>query len=291
MTEPSTNITDSSPAVDDASTAHVHADLMVVGFGKGGKTLAAALGRQGWRVVMIEQSADMYGGTCINIGCVPTKSLVYQSEQRTGTEEARDYYRHAVSVEQAVTSQMRAENFAMLDGIDSVTVITGRARFLDPHMVHVAIADGGGAVTVTVTAEQVVVSTGAEPIIPDIPGLRDSAVVATSTDLLATPDLPPRLVVLGGGYVGLEFAAMYAAYGSQVTVLEHHQQILGQEDDDVTACARDILRDSSITVITAPRSAASRTVPTQRRRCITNTVEYQPQSRRTPSWRHWAGGP
>ncbi len=231
---------------ENTPTERVHADLVVIGFGKGGKTLAAALGRQGWRVVMVEQSADMYGGTCINIGCVPTKSLVYQSEQRTGTESALDYYRHAVSVEQAVTSQMRAENFAMLDGIDSVTVITGRARFLDPHTVHVAVADGRA---VTVTAEQVVVSTGAEPIVPDIPGLRDSAVVATSTDLLATPDLPPRLVVLGGGYVGLEFAAMYAAYGSQVTVLEHHQQILGQEDDDVAACARDILRDSGITVI------------------------------------------
>ena len=100
------------------------------------------------------------------------------------------------------------------------------------------------------TAEHVVVSTGAEPIIPDVPGLRDSAVVNTSTDLLATPDLPPRLVVLGGGYVGLEFAAMYAAYGSEVTVIEHHRQILGQEDDDIAASARDILRDVGITVIT-----------------------------------------
>ncbi len=136
----------------------------------------------------------------------------------------------------------------MLDGIDSVTVITGKARFLDPHAVHVTLAEGGD--TVTVTADHVVISTGAQPIIPDIPGLRDSAVVATSTDLLASPVLPPRLVVLGGGYVGLEFAAMYAAYGSEVTVLEHHQQILGQEDDDVAACARGILGDDGITVIT-----------------------------------------
>ncbi len=225
----------------------VHVDLVVIGFGKGGKTLAAALGRQGWRVVMIEQSAEMYGGTCINIGCVPTKSLVYQSEQRHATDEGPDYYRRAVLAEQALTTQMRAENFAMLDGIDSVTVITGRARFLDPHTVHVTTAIGDA---VTVTAEHFVVGTGAEPIIPDIPGLRDSAVVATSTDLLATPDLPPRLVVLGGGYVGLEFAAMYAAYGSRVTILEHHRQILGQEDDDVADCARDILRDNGINVIT-----------------------------------------
>ncbi len=198
---------------------------------------------------MIEQGRhDMYGGTCINIGCVPTKSLVYQSEQLTENEVGPDSYRRAVSVELALTSKLRAENFAMLDGIDSVTVITGQARFLDPHTLHVTITDGGD--TVTVTTEYVVVSTGAQPIIPDIPGLRESAVVGTSTDLLATTDLPPRLVVLGGGYVGLEFAAMYAAYGSEVTVLEHRPQILGQEDDDVAACARDILRHNGITVIT-----------------------------------------
>lgn len=227
---------------------HVQADLVVIGFGKGGKTLATALGRQGWRVVMIEQSADMYGGTCINIGCVPTKSLVYQSEQLAEAETGPDSYRHAVAVELALTATMRAGNFAMLDGIDSVTVITGRARFVDPHTVHVTLADGSGAVSVT--AEHVVVSTGSEPIIPDIPGLRDNAALATSTDLLATPDLPPRLVVLGGGYVGLEFAAMYAAFGSEVTVLEHRPQILGQEDDDVAGFARDILRDSGITIVT-----------------------------------------
>ncbi len=228
--------------------SHVRADLLVIGFGKGGKTLAAALGRLGRRVVMVEQSADMYGGTCINTGCVPTKSLVYQAEQLTDTAKGPDAYRRAVSVELALTSTLRAENFAMLDTIDSVTVVTGRARFLDPHTVRVARADGTG--TVTVTAEHIVVGTGAEPITPDIPGLRNSAVVATSTDLLATPKLPERLVVLGGGYVGLEFAAMYASYGSQVTVLEHHPRILGQEDGDVAACARDILRDNGINVIT-----------------------------------------
>jgi pyruvate/2-oxoglutarate dehydrogenase complex dihydrolipoamide dehydrogenase (E3) component len=236
------------PPVHDTSALHVQVDLVVIGFGKGGKTLAAALGRQGWRVVMIEQSADMYGGTCINIGCVPTKSLVYQAEQLAATERGPEAYRHAVTIEHAVTATLRAENFAMLDGIASVTVITGRAHFVDPHTLHVTKTDGSG--TVRLTAEHLVVSTGAQPIVPDIPGLRESAVLTTSTDLLATPDLPPRLVVLGGGYVGLEFAAMYTAYGSQVTVMERHQQILDQEDNDVAACAREILRDNGITFIT-----------------------------------------
>jgi probable pyridine nucleotide-disulfide oxidoreductase len=224
----------------------LEADLVVIGFGKGGKTLAATLGRRGWRVVMVEQSADMYGGTCINIGCVPTKSLVFQAEQLTETGPAA--YRRAVEAELRLTSQLRAENLAMLDGIDSVTVVTGRARFLDPHTVHVTLA--GGQDTVTIAAEHVVLGTGARPVIPDIAGLRDSTVAVTSTELLASPVLPSHLVVLGGGYVGLEFAAMYAAYGSQVTVLERHPQVLGQEDDDVAKYARDIMRDSGISVTT-----------------------------------------
>jgi choline dehydrogenase-like flavoprotein len=96
------------------STAHIDADLALIGFGKGAETLAATLGRQGWRVAMIEQSAQMDGGTCINIGCVPTKSLVYQAEQLTEGSATTDAYRQAVSTEQAVTSKLRAENFKKL---------------------------------------------------------------------------------------------------------------------------------------------------------------------------------
>ena len=223
----------------------VAADLAVIGFGKGAKTLAATLGRKGKRVVMIEQSAKMYGGTCINNGCVPTKSLVYQAEQLS--ERGPAAYRRAVENELALTAKLRADNFAMLDGIESVSVLTGRAEFVDPHTVKVTLVDGGG--TAVVSAEHLVVSTGSEPRIPDVPGLADSGVMVTSTDLLATPELPRRLVVLGGGYVGLEFAAMYAAYGSDVTVLERHSEILGQEDDDVAACARDLLRENGVTVV------------------------------------------
>lgn len=182
-------------ATDDRSIA---ADLAVIGFGKGAKTLAATLGRKGKRVVMIEQSAQMYGGTCINIGCVPTKSLVYQAEQLSERNPAA--YRRAVENELALTAKLRADNFAMLDGIESVSVLTGRAEFVDPHTVKVTLVDGGG--TIVVSAEHLVVSTGSEPRIPDVPGLEDSGVMVTSTDLLATPELPRRLVVLGGGYVG-----------------------------------------------------------------------------------------
>ncbi|MDX1875333.1 FAD-dependent oxidoreductase [Mycolicibacterium sp. 120266] len=227
-------------------------DLAVIGFGKGGKTLAAALGRKGWRVAMIEQSAQMYGGTCINIGCVPTKSLVYRSEHLgAGTAHPEDY-RRAVTATAELTAGLRAGNYAMIDGIPTAEVLTGSARFLDAHTLAVRTADG----EVTVSAKWIVIGTGSRPTLPEIPGLATSTRVHTSTDLLTEQNLPARLVVLGGGYVGLEFAAMYAAYGSQVTVLERHDQVLAREDDDIAAAARDILHDKGVRIITGAQVTA-----------------------------------
>lgn len=226
----------------------LHADLIVIGFGKGGKTLAATLGKQGKRVVMVERSAQMYGGTCINIGCVPTKSMVFQAEQlEAGTPHAFAY-RAAIDTTQGLTAYLRGQNFAMLDNLETVTVLTGTARFVDATTVGVRTVDGGQFM---VSAPTIVIGTGSEPVIPDIPGLAGNARVVTSTELLSEPELPGRLVVLGGGYVGLEFAAMFASYGSAVTVLERHERVLGGEDDDIADTVGDILAESGVEVLTA----------------------------------------
>jgi pyruvate/2-oxoglutarate dehydrogenase complex dihydrolipoamide dehydrogenase (E3) component len=230
----------------------IDADLIVVGFGKGGKTLAATLGKQGKRVVMIERSAAMYGGTCINIGCVPTKSMVYQAEEVSVHPPEPAVYTAAVRATADLTTGMRGENFAMLDTIPSVDVLTGAASFVDPHTVAVDTANG----TVTVTGRTIVIGTGSEPTWPDLPGLRDNPRAVTSTDLLSTEDLPARLVVLGGGYVGLEFAAMYAAYGAEVTVLERHDAVLSREDDDIASCATELLGQAGVRVVTSAQVTA-----------------------------------
>ncbi|MFC7672617.1 FAD-dependent oxidoreductase [Mycolicibacterium sp. GCM10028919] len=230
----------------------IDADLVVIGFGKGGKTLAATLGKQGKRVVMIERSAAMYGGTCINIGCVPTKSMVYQAEEVSVHPPEPAVYTAAVRATADLTTGMRGENFAMLDTIPSVDVLTGAASFVDPHTVAVDTADG----TVTVTGRTIVIGTGSEPTWPDLPGLRDNPRAVTSTDLLSTEDLPARLVVLGGGYVGLEFAAMYAAYGAEVTVLERHDAVLSREDDDIVSCATELLGEAGVRVVTSAQVTA-----------------------------------
>lgn len=230
----------------------IEADLVVIGFGKGGKTLAATLGKQGKRVVMIERSAQMYGGTCINIGCVPTKSMVFAAEELSAASADPAAYTAAVRATATLTSDLRAQNFAMLDTIPGVDVLTGTASFVDPHTVTVRTDDG----EVTVTGQTFVVGTGSEPTWPDVPGLQGNPRAVTSTDLLSTEELPRRLVVLGGGYVGLEFAAMYAGYGAQVTVLERHHAILGREDDDVSACAADLITEAGVTLITSAEVTA-----------------------------------
>ncbi|WP_432854002.1 FAD-dependent oxidoreductase [Amycolatopsis sp. CA-161197] len=219
----------------------MHFDLVVIGFGKGGKTLAAALGKLGKRVAMIEQSAQMYGGTCINIGCVPTKSLVHHAEH-PGTGTPPERHRKAVEATRALTAAMRGKNFAMLDTIDTVTVITGKATFLDPKTVRVAAGDD----VLRITADTIVINTGAVPSVPAIPGLRESTRLLTSTDLIDLDHLPKRLAILGGGYVGVEFASTYAQFGSAVTVLDAAPRIMPREDEDIAAAATGILRGAGV---------------------------------------------
>jgi probable pyridine nucleotide-disulfide oxidoreductase len=223
----------------------LHADVLVLGFGKGGKTVAAAMGRLGKRVVLVERSDQMYGGTCPNIGCVPTKALVHHAGKRRASDPAQEWYERAVNEVQALTSVFRGGNFDALDGADTVTVITGRARFIDPYNVEV----GSGGERLVITAETIVINTGSEPIVPDIAGLRESRYALTSTDLIRRTVLPERLVIVGGGYLGLEFASIYRRFGSQVTVLESAPRILGHHDDDVAAVAQGILTDEGIEVI------------------------------------------
>ncbi|GAB1340722.1 reactive chlorine resistance oxidoreductase RclA [Streptomyces sp. E-15] len=224
----------------------LHVDLLVIGFGKGGKTLAARMGAAGRRVALVEQSAQMYGGTCINIGCVPTKALIHHAQSRRPGEPAQDSLLAAVSATTTLTDALRDRNFAMLDDIDSVTVLTGRARFLDEKSIEVS----AGSDRLVVTAPVIVVNTGAEPVLPDIPGLRSSAYLRTSTDLIRAEGLPERLVVVGGGYLGLEFAGMYARFGSRVTVLEAGPRLLPREDADVAEATVGTLRDEGVTFVT-----------------------------------------
>ena len=185
-------------------------DALIIGFGKGGKTLAAKLSAAGRKVVVAEASADMYGGTCINIGCLPSKSLILSAEQanRTGesltTETRETAFKNAIAEKRRVTSMLRDKNYHKLADQDNITVLTGHARFIGPHSAEIATADG----PVTVTAGKIFINTGATPHIPDIPGIRTTPGVYTSTGLMDIDEIPQRLVIIGSCHARMRISPL-----------------------------------------------------------------------------------
>jgi pyruvate/2-oxoglutarate dehydrogenase complex dihydrolipoamide dehydrogenase (E3) component len=253
----------------ETTTTALSADVLVIGFGKGGKAAAHVLTDAGKRVILIEQSENMYGGTCPNVGCVPTKMLVHYSNTKRFEDDAQEFFAHSVAGVRELTSAFRAGNFAALDGKDTATVITGLASFIDAHTVTV----GGGEDRITVTAPTILINTGSEPIIPAIPGLADSRHLVSSTDLIQKDQLPNRLVVVGGGYLGLEFASIYRRFGSQVTVLEAADRLLPREDADIAGTVTEILTGDGVQIITGVK------VTEVRDNHNTATVSYQKDGR------------
>jgi pyruvate/2-oxoglutarate dehydrogenase complex dihydrolipoamide dehydrogenase (E3) component len=223
------------------------ADVLVIGFGKGGKVSAGTLGRLGKRVVLVEESARMYGGTCPNVGCVPSKGLVHHSRERRPQDDPQAFYAASVAKVQEVREFMRVGNYEGLSGLETVTVITGDAVFADPHTVSVAL-DGGERMTVS--AETILINTGSRAVVPDIPGLRGSEYRLTSTEMIESTRLPQRLAIIGGGFLGLEFAAIYQRFGARVTVLEGAERFLGREDEDVAEAVRTILAGEGVEIVT-----------------------------------------
>lgn len=222
-------------------------DVIIIGFGKGGKTLAAEFAKRGQKVAIIERSDKMYGGTCINIGCIPTKTLVHQAKMASALkdatfEERSEFYRNAVSVKVSVTSALRNKNYHNLADNPNVTVYTGIGSFVSADVVAVRTATE----EIRLTSKQIIINTGAETVIPPIEGVAGNPFVYTSTSIMELADLPRRLVIIGGGYIGLEFASMYASFGSQVTVLESYPELIAREDRDIAASVKETLEKKGI---------------------------------------------
>ncbi len=224
-------------------------DAVIIGFGKGGKTLAAALGAADRRTVLVEQSPRMYGGTCINVGCIPTKFLVHQArtaDRNASFAEKQAYYRAAVEEELALTAKLRAKNLQKAEDTPHVTVITGRARLLSKERVSVETAEG----TRILEAGQIFLNTGSVPFIPPIDGLKENRFAVTSEGLLCQTRLPEHLVIIGGGYIGVEFASVYAHFGSKVTVIQNDSRFLPREDEDVARAVQESLESRGVTILT-----------------------------------------
>lgn len=222
-------------------------DLLVIGFGKGGKMAAKAAAHAGKSVVLVEQSPRMYGGTCINVGCVPTKILVRDAQAfaaRKGQgswEEANAAFLASIGRKDTLTGAMNQKNFAMIASEPTAEVVTGTAHFIDPHTVEVQIAEGvelgaqAGAQVVQISAKEIIINTGATPFFPPVEGLHRSARILSTEEVMNLSSLPRRIAIIGAGPIGLEFAEIFAAYGTEVTVLEGADRILGRESESLAA--------------------------------------------------------
>ncbi len=243
-------------------------EIVVVGAGQGGGPLAGAAARGGRRTALIERVH--VGGTCVNEGCSPTKTMVASARVAHLVRRAADYGVHATAPridlarvherKQQIVDSFRdgSERSLIQAGVD---VIRGRARFVGPRTLDVDVGDGARR---TITADTIVINTGLRAAIPSIPGL-DTARYLTSTSIMELVDVPAHLVVLGGGYIGLEFAQMFRRFGSRVTVLQRGAQLLDHEDTDVADAVATILRDEGIevllgTTVTAVEQRAAETL-------------------------------
>jgi pyruvate/2-oxoglutarate dehydrogenase complex dihydrolipoamide dehydrogenase (E3) component len=223
-------------------------DAIIIGAGQAGPPLAGRLTASGMRVALVER--HLFGGTCVNTGCMPTKTLVASAYAAHMARRAADFgvtLGGPVGVDMvavkarkdAVTTRSRKNVENWLREMDRCTVYEGHAQFESPQMVRVGDD--------LLTADRVFINVGGRARIPDMPGVHDVAVL-TNTSILELDTLPRHLVVIGGSYIGLEFAQIYRRFGSAVTVVEQGPRLIQREDEDISAAVQDILEREGIAI-------------------------------------------
>ncbi|MDQ2664992.1 MAG: mercuric reductase [Gemmatimonadota bacterium] len=253
---------------DGTNESGDHYDLIVIGAGQGGGPLAGAFARAGKRVALVERVH--VGGTCVNEGCSPTKTVIASAriahlarraaeygvtpvgaahaDSRSPSEWRVDLHRVHERKQHIVDDFRSGSEHSLADA--GVNLIRGQARFTGKRTIEVVMEDSEGQSQParTLTAERVVINTGLRPAVPRLNGL-ETVPYLTSTSILELTDLPEHLIVLGGGYVGLEFAQAFRRFGSRVTVVQRDGQLLSREDADVAEAVADILREEGIDVL------------------------------------------
>ena len=225
-------------------------DAIIIGFGKGGKLLAAELANRNWKVAIIERSPQMYGGTCVNAGCIPTKTLIHESEQaerlyRDDYSNQAKYYALAVGRKNKLVSFLRDKNYEHIKAHPNITLYDGTASFASNDTVKVVSRDKK---EILLKGKEVFINTGSTPILPDVEGINGSKHVFTSETLLRQNKLPHRLLILGAGAIGMELATMYAGFGSQVTLLESGSRFMPKSDRDIAESMLESLKRKGIEI-------------------------------------------
>ena len=229
----------------------MHVDAIIIGTGQAGPPLAARLAAAGKTVAVIER--HLFGGTCVNTGCMPTKTLVASAYAAHLARRGADFgvvLDKAPRIDMArvkaradtVVANARGGVEKWVRGLKGCTVIQGQARFEGPDRVRV-----GGDLIV---APQIFINVGGRAFVPPFPGIQQVSYL-TNTSMVALDRVPEHLVVVGGSYVGLEFAQMYRRFGAEVTVVEKGPHLAPKEDEDISEAIREILVKEGITVRTS----------------------------------------
>lgn len=222
-------------------------DAVIIGFGKGGKTLAGFLAGKGQNVALVEKSDKMYGGTCINVGCIPSKKLVnstkvLKDKGLSSIEDKEKFYSESIENKNTLIGALRGKNYEMLASKENITVYDGTGSFVSKNVVNV----GNNGENVQIEGEKIFINTGAATIIPNIKGLKESNYVYTSTSIMELKELPKKLTIIGAGYIGLEFASMYSEFGSEVTVIDMGDRLMPREDEEIAERVKAILEAKGI---------------------------------------------
>lgn len=197
-------------------------DVIIIGFGQGAGKIIAKLSRLDWKIALIEKNPYSYGGSCINIGCIPSKMLDHDARAGVPYSEAVERRNHDIA------HKRQAQKASMEDN-PQVDLYTGLGSFEDNHTVKVELEDE----TVKLTADYIIIDTGSTPVILPMEGWEKAHNIYTSTTLQTRQDLPKRLGVIGDGNIGLEFASIYANFGSQVDIFAHSSQFMSEEEAEI----------------------------------------------------------
>jgi pyruvate/2-oxoglutarate dehydrogenase complex dihydrolipoamide dehydrogenase (E3) component len=229
-------------------------DAVVIGAGQGGVPLARALAQAGRKTALVER--EHVGGTCINEGCTPTKTMVASAKVAYVDRRSADYgvQNGPVSVDmhkvrqrkRDIVESFRSGNERRIEDTEGLDLLMGEASFSGPKELEIHL--NGNGETFRLSAEDIFINVGARPANPPIEGL-DSVPSLNSTTIMELDELPEHLLVLGGSYVGLEFAQMFRRFGSEVTVVQRGKQLMSREDTDVAEAVAEIMRQDGLEIL------------------------------------------
>ncbi len=230
-------------------------DLIVIGGGTAGSSVMHKAAAKGWKTAIIE--ADSLGGTCVNVGCIPSKALIKSARVLRQVQDAAEFGVHTgtprvdwdyiIKRKDQLVGAMRDGGYRGVQKNKNITLIEGEASFAGPGRI---VVNGQ-----TVSAQRVVIAAGARPALPRVKGLEETAFL-TSTTIMELEKLPESLLIIGGGIIALEFSQLFARLGVEVTILQQNDRLVPQVEEDIAAAVEKILKNEGIKVVTGARVAA-----------------------------------